>query len=173
MSDTLRETDELRGFVAAITIKTEAELHKTLVSKLPADTLTIHENVCCVKFVQGIPAAGELFESGRSFSESLEIRWRKLNDEFRLVALSEDVETLNGLDVSGQNYKVQDRSLLLWGEYNPNLGKFIEVRIPKFLEYPVKSLGDTGKRLSISARQYLEDGVIQFTRYKGIAWKRK
>ena len=162
-----------RGFIATRRVETEAEICKILESSLLSGALTIHENTECIKFPRGIPMAGELLENGRSFSENLEIRWRKLDDGFRVVALSEDTKALAGLSISEQSYKVCSISFLLWGGYDPCLSKFVEVRIPQFLEYPVEEPGKAKERLRITAYQYLKEDMIHFTRYTNISWNQR
>ncbi len=156
------------GFIATCVAENEVELHVVLAQKFvnqkpPTEVFTIHQNVEHIKFIAGIPNAECLLEKGRTFDKNIEVRWKKRDDAFHLVALSEDKSLLQNLELANEKWTVKRTQLLLWGEYNPSVGKFIEVRIPRKLTYP-KSVGG-GDSLQILAYNYLRKGVIQFTRY--------
>lgn len=70
------------------------------------------------------------FESGRVFSEDLEIRWRKRGeDEFYTLVISDKEEMPNGYETKELKDTGRD-SFYLWGD---------ELRIPKGWKYPVES----------------------------------
>lgn len=77
------------------------------------------------------------FDSGRLFSQDLEIRWRKKRgDEFYAMLISDKELMLEGYEK--KELKDTDRvSFYLWGEKMGD--KWYELRIPKGWNYPVES----------------------------------
>ncbi|HIE30405.1 TPA: hypothetical protein EYP66_24355 [Candidatus Poribacteria bacterium] len=161
------KTKEL-GFIATCIAEDEVELHTILNQKLPITAFTIHQNIEQIEFIAGIPNAECLFEKGRAFNEKIEVRWKKRDDGFHLVALSEDKSLLQNLQLADEKWAIERTRLLLWGEYNAAVGQFIEVRIPRVLEYPKPQRVKIGDRLQILAYNYLQKDIIQFTRYRKV-----
>lgn len=161
---------ELVGFIATKEIEDETTLCNFLKSKMPSDVFTIQENIRSIEFIKGVPVASNLLEKGRSFSKDIEIRWLKVNGGFHLVAFSEDSKLLEGLELSDESYLAKAVSYFLWGEYKPDLKTFIEVRIPRPINYPVSAGREKG-RLRIIAYNYLKDEIIQFTRYRNVIYQ--
>lgn len=156
------------GFAATGAAKDEIELYTILTQKFSDTALTIHQNVACIEFIQGIPQAESLLEKGRTFNEKIEVRWQKRSKDFHIIALSEDSSLLQDLQIAGEKWETKVTGLLLWGEYNEPVGQFIEVRIPRLLNYPKLHNLKDGCGLQIRAYNYLQNGIIQFTRYRKI-----
>lgn len=159
-----------KGFVATKEAKDESELHKILNSL----NFTIQEDVKSIEFIEGIPEIGNIKEKGRSFSKQIEIQWQKLNGKFKIVAFSEDKKYLGNFSISENSFNTEHVSYMLWGRYEKSengKNKFIEVSIPKYLEYPIPAKED--KRLYIKAYHYTKDGVVQFTRYLNVTDNQK
>ena len=90
------------GFAATGTVKDEIELYTILTQKFPDTALTIHQNVACIEFIQGIPQAESILEKGRTFNEKIELRWKKRSKDFHIVAFSEDRTLLQDLQLAGE-----------------------------------------------------------------------
>mgnify|MGYP007030117215 CR=1 FL=1 len=165
------EIDKIKGFVATKEAKDESELRGILNSN--SLIFTIQEDVKSIEFIEGIPKIEVLKGKGRSFSEKIEIQWQKLDGKFQIVAFSENESYLSKFDVKN-SFDVECVTYMLWGRYEKSengKNKFIEVSIPKYLEYPIPAKED--KRLYIKAYHYIKDGVVQFTRYLNVTDNQK
>ena len=160
---------DVKGFIATKEANDESQLCEIL--NLNPLQFTIHEDIKSIEFIKGIPSIKNIKEKGRSFSKDVEIKWQKLNGKFCIVALSENKSYLNSLDISSKSFDVECVSYMLWGGYkpeiNPDKNIFIEVRIPKCLKYPIPAMKED-ERLYIKAYHYIEDEIVQFTRYRNL-----
>ena len=160
---------DVKGFIATKSVDTRAQLLEILNSN--SLNFIIHENIESIEFIKVIPILADIKEKGRSFSENIEIQWQKLDGKFQIVAFSENSVYLSKFDISEKSFDVECVSYMLWGRYKPKIdhGKniFIEVRIPKCLEYPIPATKED-EGLCIKAYHYIEDGVVHFTRYLNV-----
>ena len=103
------------------------------------------------------------FESGRVFSEDLEIRWRKKGkDEFYTLMISDEEKVLNGYEKKELKDTGRD-SFYLWGEKAED--KWYELRIPKGWRYPVESLYAKIKVIEYEVEERPDEG--KFYRFCG------
>ena len=120
-----------------------------------------------------------LWETGRLFNNDYEIRWRLDDDQYQITMLTEKDEMpsiLQGVnfDFIENGWNTQDTKIILWGKYkdygNDNVG-FLEVRIPKFLNYPkpVNNQWHKDNEAVINGTNYLKDGMILYTRFREVA----
>ena len=116
-----------------------------------------------IEFGKGLPVG--IWASGRIFGEESEVRWEKIgHDKFRILILSEN--PLDEFKEMAKEYEVSgEMKLYLWGNRKPNTKHFIEIRIPKPLDYPVKGTGNTA---FIRAIPYIQKGVTVFLRFKEV-----
>ncbi|MBM4428831.1 MAG: hypothetical protein FJ026_00600 [Chloroflexi bacterium] len=115
---------------------------------------------------------------GRVFSRRLEVRWRAGGSYAVLLLTEEDkqVSVLDGFEPVPGQWTVVDRTdvrrhgLYLWGRYDDNLDAWVEVRIPRFLQYPVpkpKGVGDPALRfVRVGHYDYCApNGAVQLVRW--------
>lgn len=123
----------------------------------------IAQRVEKIEFGKGLPVG--IWASGRIFGQESEIRWEKIGEnKFRILILSENL--LDEFKEGAVEYDVSEgMKLYLWGNKKPNTKHFIEVRIPKPLNYPVKGTGNTA---FIKALPYRQKGVTIFLRFKEV-----
>lgn len=108
------------------------------------------------------------FDSGRLFSEDLEIRWRKKGkDEFYTLVISDNEQTLDGYE--RRELEITNRhSFYLWGEKEKTGGMWYELRIPKGWRYPA-----IGRYAKIKVIEYEvrgipdEGGFYRFSGFEG------
>jgi hypothetical protein len=103
------------------------------------------------------------FDSGRLFSQDLEIRWRKKSgDDFYTLLISDKDQMLDGYEK--KELEIADRhSFYLWGEKAEDI--WYELRIPKGWKYPVKSRYAKIKVIEYEVKGKPDDG--KFYRFCG------
>ncbi len=89
----------------------------------------------------------ERWPRGRAFGPKQEVRWRKVGDHYRVDVLSESTDVPSsdkGWERTAQDVDgLGKRTILLWGELGEDPDspeEWIEVRIPRPLNYPVDDL---------------------------------
>jgi hypothetical protein len=102
--------------------------------------------------------------SGRIFCENFELRWNWEEGDFLIMCLTEK-RLPTGFEQIGE-YETMNTELLLWGNRKGADEPWIEIRIPRPLEYPLD--GDDIGIAKIVGDHYLKDGIIQFTRFRGV-----
>ncbi len=120
----------------------------------------------------------EVWERGRIFYNSFELRWEKQDGIFVIVYIGEPAELPMPHTESLSEFETQDETYYLWGERmsTDNLkaigqpeqtNLFLELQIPRVLSYPVSNRGGQS-RVKISIRHYLnaETGALEFYRFR-------
>jgi hypothetical protein len=110
------------------------------------------------------------FEVGRAFGADLELDWWKTESGFRLRALLEDGDPPAGveweqaltLDSGGKH------QLVLWGDYDDDLGAWAENRIPRSLPFPVRWSASPPDRVALEVCDYCRDGAVVLTRFLAV-----
>ena len=104
------------------------------------------------------------FDSGRLFSEDLEIRWRKKGkDEFYTLVISDNEQMLTGYDERKELEITNRHSFYLWGEKAGDV--WYELRIPKGWRYPVEDQYAKIKVIEYEVRGIPKEG--EFYRFSG------
>jgi hypothetical protein len=122
---------------------------------------------------------GGLWDAGRLFNETFEVRWQKMSPGYEVTVLTE-AEQLPSLP-DGLDYEEIDADwlvgetaeILLWGSYKQfgdAISGFVEARIPKILDYPAPNSGRwmTDNEAVIVGVNYVKNGIVQFTRFKEV-----
>jgi len=119
------------------------------------------ERVEDVRLGRGVP--GETWPAGRLFSPRAEVRWSAIGGSFRYTFSTEgglpelDWELVDG------NWTVRDREeFMLWGSKTVGGGVWVEIRIPRLLEYPVDGLS-RDVAVVVGCR-YIKEGVSRLVR---------
>lgn len=117
----------------------------------------------------------ELLRKGRIFNADFEIRYeRRDNGDYELLVLFEDDTKIQSLNLNETPYDYECSEcaydIFLWGEARKINGewKFIEVRIPKELEYPQVGGLQEKDELVIKFYEYKTDEIPQFNRFIGV-----
>ena len=116
----------------------------------------------------------ELLEKGRIFRAEFEVRYELHDGNYDLMVFFEDESKVQNLNLPGipAEYELSESpdKIYLWGsakKIGNGLG-FIEVQIPKILEYPEVSGTAEGHELIIRARDYKKNHLPCFTRFIGV-----
>ena len=121
--------------------------------------------------------------SGSVFGQTAEIRWRKVEQDYWLVLISEQ-EILEGDLSAWQVYEpemlswdqktTKDRVYHLWGsQYQEKDNHWVELRIPRPLDYPVEPIkeGDLDLVQLKIKEYYALDGTLAIARRYGLQAK--
>ena len=148
---------------------TESEFLQAL-SLLPASggyiMLERPDFSCLDSFKSNTDWAG--WDTGRIFSERIDIRWQKSEDVFHVVMISDNADLFLPqfrLDLDN-NYLERKVRWLLWGSKEQDM--WIERIIPKILHYPLEA--KSGSRIALSVTKYINRTSIQdeFYRFTGL-----
>jgi hypothetical protein len=125
----------------------------------------------------GAPTLVVEWDEGQVFSAQLEARWRKQGAGYALWVLAEaghrpdHLEGLDELVPEAGHWQAVDRtdlaqSVYLWGQYKPQSKGWIEVRVPKTLDYPVdKAQPPENAFVRLGHLDYrAPNGAVQFIR---------
>jgi hypothetical protein len=163
-----------QGFV--ITTEKSAEDFKTLLQSISTGSYLFAQQVDDIKLVSfSVPSdLDALLAEGRVFNEHFEIRYERLTGgRYELLVFYEtpqQVEFLNLVEKPFE-YERSDRyKIYLWGQARKlkDEWRFIEVRIPRILEYPqINGLGKDVEMI-LNACDYMTDAIPQFTRFFGL-----
>lgn len=107
------------------------------------------------------------FDSGRLFSQDLEIRWRKNGgDEFYTMVISDKEQILDGYEKKKLE-STNSYFFYLWGEKAED--KWYELRIPKGWRYPVESKYAKIKVIEYEVEGKPEEGKFyRFCGFEGV-----
>jgi len=110
-------------------------------------------------------------ERGRVFSESGELKWRRLKDNiWRVVFLGTNqwtgVQNMQDASHLLQDLEVKTEDQILWGEFKPHIKKWVELRIPHKFNYPVEK--GPNVCLTVEVWRSKKDGHVHFQRYYGL-----
>ena len=122
---------------------------------------------------------GGLWEVGRVFNEDYEIRWRPEGEQYRITVLTEMEELPSVSEAIEYEYiengwHTTETEVILWGQYRcygDEIKGFVQVQIPGFRTYPDPwdERWIPGDKAAIRAVNYSKDGVVLYTRFKGVA----
>ncbi|MHA1796773.1 MAG: hypothetical protein ACTSUK_11730 [Promethearchaeota archaeon] len=165
-----------QGFTFKAEIE-QQELYE-LLSNFPKKSTFIYAQQVDKIFLDFIQPGIDLLERGRIFNQDLEIRYQRLNgNKFKLLTLTEDKTKVPAMlkknEKSDYEVRQPDYSIFLWGKAKKinKETRFIEVRIPQILKYPIpdsKAFNENNEDYKLSACDYLYNKVIKFTRLKGV-----
>jgi hypothetical protein len=113
------------------------------------------------------------WDEGRLFGEHLELRWRRLADgQYTLLLLTERQQYVpQDWEWLTESWRPVEHcpkdALRLWGKRQEHMPKWVEVRIPRLLSYPVP---DTQPSVRLSWIEYRdEQGTPRLMRLKGVS----
>ncbi len=139
-----------------------------------ADTLLLAFRTADWKFAPfSIADASWLDETseGRIFSPSGELRWRLINDQFRLVYMGED-SVMNGLEDCSQelgNLTPSIKEFLFWGVRSDLEQEWLEQQVPQRFSYPIYGGQIERGRIQLLVEQHCDySGIPRFSRYHSI-----
>jgi len=119
--------------------------------------------------------ADGLWEQGRLFNADFELRWTKCKQGYDILVLAENAlpKSLSHLPETWQGFVLTTHSvnIFLWGQYSKAAQGFIEVRIPRVLQYPpytAQRKFKDGQEARLAAVEYRINGVTKYTRFKGV-----
>ena len=121
------------------------------------------------------------WEEGRVFSPTMEVRWRKVEeDAYDVLILSEQDISEEGFQPIGEHWRAVRKELdksgfYLWGTHRPRQEEtwrghserpyWLEVRIPKPLHYPIQAAGAEESFPRVGYYLYLDaSDVVRFIR---------
>lgn len=109
---------------------------------------------------------------GRIFSPAGELRWRRFNDQFRIVYLGEEI-IHTGLDDCSrelETLKPSIKGLYLWGVRSDLEQEWLEQQVPQRFNYPLNSTQINRGRVQILVEQWCDTmtGIPCFCRYHSI-----
>ncbi len=117
----------------------------------------------------------KLLRKGRIFNAEFEIRYeREDSGDYELLIFFEDDTKIQSLNLNETPYDYECSEcaydIFLWGEARQINGewKFIEVRIPKELEYPKMGGLQKKNELVIKFYEYKTNEIPQFNRFIGV-----
>ena len=136
-----------------------------------ASDFMVLEKIDRIKFEKFKPETFEDWEKGIIFSKDKEFKWRRIEDKFYIVFSGEDIPLPDGFkEPQGIDIKVENSPVILWGQRSDKMQDFpknhyIELPIPKALEYPIESNFRVKIRLRI---QKSSKGEIIGYRFSGL-----
>lgn len=110
-------------------------------------------------------------ERGMIFSESGELKWRRLkHDLWRVVflgtALWSGIEDMNDASYLLYELEVHKERQVLWGQFQSNIERWIELRIPHRFQYPADKSTNVCLRLEVWRSK--ADGYVHYQRYYSV-----
>ena len=160
-------------YTGTVSLKELTELLSSLPEK--SKEFKLLENVVNITFEKYSSEANlDIWEKGRVFGETGEVKWRKIDEEYHAVYLGKS--PLEGI-LEKQNFndeleepeepEERERSYFLWGAKTKDKSdEWMELRIPRLLNYPVKGEKD---RVKLKVVEYInKSGKILHYRYKGL-----
>jgi hypothetical protein len=119
-------------------------------------------------------------DHGRIFAPDGELKWRRLNNQIRVVYLGAKVPPPGLVDYSSKLEKLTTNKseLILWGTRHDTKHEWIEQQVPHRFNYPVSSNEYPRGRVAIVVENWTDSaGFISFSRYYSIKeipeWKKK
>lgn len=161
--------EERRGRIGAVPVEGEKDLRHLMERLFPdsARCCYIREKVEEIDFGRGRPP--EVWKRGRLFSVKSELRWKMIGEEkFQTQFLCEgEFPPDHPFEITEEEWQVsEDKPILLWGERKEGRPYWVEVRVPRALEYPLE---EPGQQAVIITVDYLGPRwAVQFTRFKEV-----
>jgi hypothetical protein len=164
---------EVKGHVYHATLKRDA-LADLLAKRFTASASAIVRRVDEAGFVSFDPNTAaslvEQWSEGQVFGTEDELRWRHVGESCAVLLLTEKAEGQGGTSdfqsVSGSPFAVvspssdQKHGLLLWGTRQAR-GQWWEARIPRPLDYPLKT---DQKPPNLTYRLYQDGAAVRWVR---------
>jgi len=167
-----------KGYVLKISLS--AEDFEILLSYITPKSFLLAQNIKDIKLTKPESSINmsDLLKEGRIFNPEFEIRYEKIDDgSYSLLIFAEDKSNIKkmglSLEVCDDLYEVYEipetqENIFLWGKKIKNRVFFVEVQIPKPLEYPeIDGLEDKDE-LVIKAKDYKKNEIPRFTRFIGV-----
>lgn len=111
-----------------------------------------------------------LASEGRAFGPQAEVRWQRVDrqaDDYMVLVLSEKRQDL-GVTWEKMEFELSElQQLYLLGVWQPKEQAWIEVRLPKPLQYPLPGPGKMA-RPTANAVEYRYAGMVQYLRMQSL-----
>ncbi|MBW1987361.1 MAG: hypothetical protein JRI50_09100 [Deltaproteobacteria bacterium] len=110
-------------------------------------------------------------DQGRIFSPAGELKWRRLDDKFRVIYLGETIPSLGLADHSAllKDLQPEQGELILWGVRTDRQDEWIEQQVPQRFVYPVSGEKISRGRVELVVENWLDShGLPQFSRYHSL-----
>ncbi|MBM3238309.1 hypothetical protein FJZ31_18615 [Candidatus Poribacteria bacterium] len=175
-----------KAFVGIRTIPSVKELHE-LLKKLFKKIFQKNEVYYLLQqsnkideIRHGLPNLDQLqkFAEGRAFDVNIELRWKRVEEWWNLLVLSDAkaVKNFSPLEVDVEWDVQNGKDCYLAGRWNQKLGKWIAPHLKRELEYPTFGKPDMDKiKPMVETVNYREKNTktIRFVRLKRVNIKRK
>lgn len=110
-------------------------------------------------------------EQGRIFCPLGELRWRRVEQYFRVVYLGEPPVPENLSDASHEleGLSQDRRQFLLWGERTDTANEWLEQQVPQRFSYPIETAEFSRGRVALIVEDWADRGGIpRFSRYHSV-----
>jgi len=107
-------------------------------------------------------------DNGKIFSPEGELKWRRIDNQMRVVYLGnqEHIDGLNDYSSEIKDYKTKYSNLILWGKRIGQQKEWFENQVPNLFPYPITEKKYSQGRVAIVVESLIDStGKIQFSRY--------